>query len=136
MSKRKFTEEQVQKFRENPYTFQVSHSRISFTREFKELYWKEYRGGTAAEQILSKYGYDPEVLGSNRVYGLTQLVRREFEQYQNFYSGPRPADPKTKKTVSPSNDAGAIRALQHEVEYLKQEIEFLKKITAIRTTGK
>ncbi len=35
-----------------------------------------------------------------------------------------------------NSDADKIKQLQQEVDYLKQEMEFLKKISSIRTTRK
>lgn len=38
MSRKQFTEEQQQKLRQNPYVYSVTATRLSLTREFKELF--------------------------------------------------------------------------------------------------
>lgn len=45
MSRRQFTEEQQQKLRKNPYVYSVTATRLSLTREFKELFMEACRAG-------------------------------------------------------------------------------------------
>ena len=63
-----------------------------------------------------------------------QKVREFHEGY-----GPRGEaashDAPTDAT-KPVSAADEIKQLRHEVDYLKQEMEFLKKISSIRTTRK
>ena len=40
-TKKKFTPEEVEALRENPYTERVSESQFSFTLAFKEAFWQE-----------------------------------------------------------------------------------------------
>ena len=43
MSKVKFTEEQQKELRNNKYTARVTANSLSFTKEFKELFYQEYQ---------------------------------------------------------------------------------------------
>ena len=52
MSKKVFTNEEVEMLRNNPYTYAVTPHILSFTKEFKELFWKEYQAGEIPRQIL------------------------------------------------------------------------------------
>ena len=54
MSKKVFTNEEVEMLRNNPYTYAVTPHILSFTKEFKELFWKEYQEGGIPRQILEK----------------------------------------------------------------------------------
>ena len=56
MSKRSFTEEELQILRSNPFTLKVTDRQVSFTREFKELFINEYNKGLTSRQIVTKYG--------------------------------------------------------------------------------
>ena len=56
MSKKVFTNEEVEMLRNNPYTYAVTPHILSFTKEFKELFWKEYQAGEIPRQILEKWG--------------------------------------------------------------------------------
>ena len=69
MSKKVFTNEEVELLRNNPYTYAVTPHILSFTKEFKELFWKEYQAGEIPRQILEKHGYPADVLGKERIWG-------------------------------------------------------------------
>ena len=45
MSKKVFTNEEVEMLRNDPHTYVVTPHILSFTKEFKELFWKEYQEG-------------------------------------------------------------------------------------------
>lgn len=133
MGKVKFTEEQMTLLRENKYTVKVTESSISLSQEFKEIFYKEYLMGTVPRDILRKYGYPPEVLGNRRVWGITGYIKKEYEKY-GFFRDCRTKYP-SDITFNQSADA-KIRSLEHQVNYLTQEVEFLKKISLIKTQKK
>ena len=65
----------------------------------------------------------------------------EYKKYGEFHEGYRPrsvpaADASDDTGSKNNSDADKIKQLQQEVDYLKQEMEFLKKISSIRTTRK
>lgn len=49
MSKVKFTPEQQQLLRNNPYTLRVTENVLNLSKEFKELFYKEYLAGAPGE---------------------------------------------------------------------------------------
>lgn len=134
MSKKVFTNEEVEMLRSNPYTYAVTPHILSFTKEFKELFWEEYQAGAIPRQILEKHGYPADVLGRQRIWGIAHTIKGQYYSGEGFREGSRP------KNSSPSNDCKTmeetVKQLQSEVQYLRQEIEFLKKISSIRTTRK
>lgn len=69
MSKIKFTDSQIEELKANPYTLTVTTNQITFTREFKILFWSDYQNRMSPRSIFQKYGYDPEVLGRSRITG-------------------------------------------------------------------
>lgn len=97
MSKVKFTPEQQQMLRENPYTIHVT----------------------------------ADVLGKQRIWGISHCIRKRFEETGEFSDIRTPAVSKTGATPKEK-----IRQLEHQVSYLTQEVEFLKKISSIRSTRK
>lgn len=139
MNKHYFTAEQVLMLRENPYTYQVDQYRLAFTKEFKELFYSEYQAGTLPRQILAKYGYDPAVLGQRRVWGISGHIREQYNKYGGFHEG-NVSSGRTKSAPlhsgMPASDKDELKQLRYEVDYLKQEVAFLKKISSIRTTRK
>lgn len=45
MNRKLFTEEQQQLLRQNPYIYSVTETRITLTKEFKELFMTAYKAG-------------------------------------------------------------------------------------------
>ena len=131
MSKVKFTPEQQQMLRENPHTIYVTADILSLSKEFKEIFYKEYLSGALPRDILQKYGYPADVLGKRRIWGISHCIRKQFEKTGEFSDIRTPAVRKTGTTPDEK-----IRQLEHQVNYLTQEVEFLKKISSIRSTKK
>jgi len=134
MSKKPFSDEEMNILRQNPFTFKVTRNTLSFTKEFKELFITEYNAGSIPRQILIEHGYDPEMLGDRRIWGISQHIRNQYKQYGEVHEGNTHAKPVGQ--AKPLSDKDELKQLRHEVDYMKQEIEFLKKISSIRTTGK
>lgn len=127
MAKKHFTDEEVRTLLANPYTAKVTTTYISFTSEFKELFWKDYCNGLPAKMILQQYGYDPDVFGQSRISGIVyHLAKKRLKDPANELK------PRSCVSVNPDDPAAAIKQLEHEVQYLRQEIEFLKKISSVR----
>ena len=131
MSKAKFTSEQQQLLRNNPYTVRVTEDVLNLSKEFKELFYKEYLAGTVPRDILEKYGYPSSVLGKQRIWGISHTIRKQFEKTGEFRDVRTP-----NSSVTASSPEEKIRQLEHQVNYLTQEVEFLKKISSIRSIRK
>ena len=131
MSKAKFTPEQQQLLRDNPYTVRVTADVLNLSKEFKELFYKEYQSGSLPRDILEKYGYPADILGKQRIWGISHTIRKQFEDTGEFRDVRTPTTPTTAD--SPEE---RVRQLEHQVNYLAQEVEFLKKISSIRNTRK
>ena len=137
MEVKRFTGVEMDALRANLYTYKVTQCHLSFTTEFKELFWKHYNEGMTPKDILLSLGYDPDMLGENRVNGIRMHIKEEFEKQGRFSSGRKPRNtPAGVGTGNPMNPADEIRQLRSEVEYLRQEVEFLKKISSIKTCRK
>ncbi len=134
MSKIPFTEDQIKLLRENPYTFNVTSSSLYLTREFKELFYKEYQNGKLPRQILEEHGYPSSILGKKRIWGIASSIKKQANREGGFSEGTNmPLSVADSDIASPE---ASFKALQHEVKYLRQEVEFLKKISSIRNTRK
>jgi hypothetical protein len=133
MSKIPFTDEQIKLLRENPYTYNVTPNTLYLTKAFKELFYKEYQDGKLPRQILEDHGYPQSVLGANRIWGIASVIKKEAQRPGGFSEG---TVPNKIMTLTETSQEDSIKQLQHEVEYLRQEVEFLKKISSIRNTRK
>ena len=130
MARRMFSSEQVRKMAENPYTLHVSTTQISFTKEFKEEFWHRYQEGDTPRQIMYDLGYDPEVLGRNRLSGIQNVVCKQAVSVEGFHED-------TKQKNNTDLDGGEtvqaqLRRMQHQIRYLEQEVMYLKKISSAR----
>lgn len=141
MRRKLFTEEQQQLLRQNPYIYSVTETRITLTKEFKEIFMTAYKAGESPRKILEDHGFDISIIGERRIWSISQHIRTKYQKYGEFHEGYGPRDtsathPVLTDTDTPVSEADEIRQLRHEVDYLKQEMEFLKKISSIRTTRK
>lgn len=87
MARKMFTQEQVRIMAENPYTLHVSTTQITFTNAFKEEFWQRYQEGDTPRTIMYDLGYDPEVLGRNRLSGIQNVVCKQAVSAKGFPRG-------------------------------------------------
>ncbi len=135
MNRKQFTEEQLQLLRQNPYVYSVTASRLLLTKEFKEIFMTAYNAGESLRKILENHGLGTELIGERRVWSISMHIREEYKKFGEFHEGYR-TQPATGSAHQPATDQDELKQLRHEVDYLKQEMEFLKKISSIRTTRK
>lgn len=139
MSRTPFTNEQMLRLRQNPYTYSVAPFQLSLTKEFKEVFYSEYQAGELPRKILEDHGYDPAVLGERRIWSISGHIREQYKKYGCFYEGNHTHGkrcPQEQPGDMPASEKEELKQLRHEVDYLKQEVEFLKKISAVRNTRK
>lgn len=122
-----FTQEQIKQFRLNPYTYSVTDSNIRFTAEFKKMFWQQYQEGKIVRDIFVDAGYDVEALGDGRIYNFSHNLTIAVKAGRDFSEG---------YSKRPNPDSTKLSALEHEVLYLRQQVDFLKKISALETSKK
>ena len=121
-----FTEEQQAILRQNPYVVKVSKTSITYTEEFNERFYNEYRAGNMPSAILRRMGFDPRVLGKKRIDHFVGNVRKHERQGEDFHD--RRKDNSGRPRTKDLTPEEKISRLEHQVQYLKQENEFLKKV--------
>ena len=116
----KFTDEQIEYFKHNRHVKNVGRSFVYFNDSFKEQFWLMYRDeNILPKEILLRLGVDYEMLGRKRVEGIVQNLKKK-------YAGGISED-KRKKRKTEQNRERHVSKLHAEIEYLRQENEFLKK---------
>ncbi len=126
---REFTEEEMRILAANPYTYRITAKTIRFTLAFKEEFWKRDKEGYSVKQIFTDLGYDYAMLGKRRCEGVRQHIVKEITTHGSLHEGslfPKIKPSSRDYTSLPENKA--IEYMQHELLYLRQEVEFLKKI--------
>lgn len=126
MGKNYFTDEQLESLLKNPYVKAASAKAITYTEEFKEHFVAEYEAGKTPSEILRNSGFDVNTLGQDRIDNISRRFRNMSKREEGFSDMRKDASgrPLTRTLTS---DEQIVR-LQHQVKYLKQENEFLKKI--------
>ena len=147
-----FTPEEMTQLRKSQYIRKVTDKTVSYTVEFKELFWKRYNEGATPPQIFEEAGLDVEVLGDTRIYGLLTMLRRVKQGGADFTDGREPCQkqkdmqgeeplpkpprmPPNRKFIVGNLEEADVRRLLHQVAFLTQEMEFLKKIISLENGG-
>lgn len=127
MSKKIFTAEEVKALSENPYVASISKRTMILTPEFKQLAFDELTRGKSIRQVFECMGFDPNVVGETRMHGYRERILREGEREEGFQDL-RKNNHRHEAQSTQAQMAKRIRQLEHQVAYLEQENEFIKKI--------
>ena len=127
---KEYTPKQIKKLEANPYTLKVTKNKLYFTIKFKEDFWINYQAGNAPRKILSDLGYDLEYFGQKQIDSIVQRIKKEALSGNGFREGENrerriPVKATNREELSSPQ---SIERMQNELLYLRQEIEFLKKI--------
>ena len=129
---RTFTEEQIKKLKKNPYTFKITRNKLYFTAKFKEDFWISYQAGNAPRKVMQDLGYDLSMFTQKQIDNYVQRIKQEALSGEGFREGenrqrriPMKATDE-KELATPQS----VERMQNELLYLRQEVEFLKKIIA------
>lgn len=130
---KKFTPEQIEILSANPFTSKVDFHHIWFTLEFQNLFLSRYENGESSSEIFADFGYDITILGENRVYSYPRRLYQRLEKGLGLCETPGSVKVKqpdnTDYNTMPAQQS--VAAVQRELKYLRQQVEFLKKITEL-----
>jgi hypothetical protein len=135
---KRFTPEQMEILAANPFTYRVTVHRISYTLEFKNIFLSRYESGEPVIETFVNLGYSPAILGGSRMYSFAYKLAKQAA------AGEIPAETHLLSTQEkPANvdyntmpAQQSISAMQREIAYLRQQLEFVKKITEQGKDGK
>ena len=88
-TRKKFSAAEQELLRANPYTEKVTEHQISFTLAFKEAFWRLSVEGCTGNMALRKLGYDPELLGFERIHNITKRIRRAGKSPEGIQPAPK-----------------------------------------------
>ena len=127
---KEYTPKQIKELKNNPYTLNVTTHKLYFTAKFKEDFWVSYQAGNAPRKILKDFGYNLDFFEQKQIDSLTQRIKKQALSGEGFSEG----ENHEKRTVLKATDERdlsspqSIERMQNELLYLRQEVEFLKKI--------
>lgn len=128
MSNKFFSSKEIDILSNNKYVLNVSQKAITYTNEFKIHFIAEYTKGKTSRVIFEEAGFDVEIIGRHRMDCAGNRWRKAFNEQgvlglddtrRNNSGRPRECEI-TKDEIIEKKNA--------EIEYLKAEVELLKKL--------
>lgn len=136
---KEYTVKEMKLLKANPYTFKVTKNKLYFTIEFKETFWTAYQAGITPRKILTDLGYDVTMFGQKQIDSMVQSMKRQAESGTGFQQGEHRTRRKKEEFLIPKDTSleskETLTSILNEVKYLRQEVEFLKKIIKIEHTA-
>lgn len=127
---KEYTVKQIKELEKNPYVYKATKHKLYYTAKFKEDFWISYQAGNTPRKILSDFGFDLEIFGQKQIDSLVQHIKKQALAGNGFSEGENRTKRIPMKATS-ENDLSSpqsIERMQNELLYLRQEVEFLKKI--------
>ena len=135
---KEYTPKQIKQLNANPYTLNVTKYKLYFTAKFKEDFWISYQAGNAPRKIMADLGYDLSMFTQKQIDNYVQRIKKEALSGNGFTEG----ENRTKRVAMKATDEidlsspQSIERMQNELLYLRQEVEFLKKIITAENSKK
>lgn len=134
MSKRRFSQEEVNILSKNKNVKTCSEKSISYAKDFKVRAVRRYGEGMPSRDIFREAGFDLDMIGKDTPKGRLKEWNKTYrtkgesalQTETRGRGGGRP------KKVKDANDTDKIKRLEAEVAYLKAENDFLIKLRAQR----
>ena len=134
MSKLKFSKEDIEKLKDNPYVLNISEKAITYADEFKEKFIKLYNNGIMPTEIFRKCEISPEIIGQKRIDTFSYRVKQKIKDGKLLEDDRKGKSGRPKvKQLSKDEE---IQQLKHKIKYQEQQIEFLKKISFVEKKAK
>lgn len=126
--KREYTAEEKEKLESNSYTLKVSANKFYPTAKFRKDFWIRYQAGISPRKIIKDFGYDLNLFTQKQIDAIVQKIKKQALSGNGFSEGEnRERRPRMKPLQSDATPE-TISQMQTELLYLRQEVEFLKKI--------
>lgn len=130
-----FTEEQIAALRMNKNIIRITEYSVSFTPEFQQYAYEQKKKGRRLADIFREKGIDPAILGEKRILNFSQKLNKSVHQATGFLDQ---RNTNGKQAVQEANMSleEQVKWLRHELEYTRQEVEFLKKLQMANTEAR
>ena len=127
---KEYTVKQIKQLERNPYVFKVTKHKLYYTAKFKEDFWLSYQAGNSPRKILIDFGFDIDIFGQKQIDSLVQHIKKQALSGNGFSEGENRQRRVPMKATSEEelSSPQSIERMQNELLYLRQEVEFLKKI--------
>lgn len=121
-----FSQTEIEILSKNINVKSVTSKQINYTDSFKDLFLMEYDTGKLPLEIFIENGFDPIMIGQNRIDKCSTRWRRKANRPEGVHDLKKGHSGK-KKYVELSLEEELVR-LKQQNEYLKQENTFLREL--------
>ena len=135
---KEYTTKQIKELEKNPYVFKATKYKLYYTAKFKEDFWMSYQAGNAPRKILRDFGFDLSIFGQKQIDSLVQHIKKQALSGNGFTEGENRQKRISIKVTKEEelSSPQSIERMQNELLYLRQEVEFLKKIIIAENSKK
>lgn len=127
---KEYTPKQIRELEKNPYVLKVTKHKLYYTAKMKQDFWVSYQAGNAPRKILADFGFDLSIFGQKQIDSLVQHIKKQALSGNGFTEGENRTKRIPMKATNENELAApqSIERMQNELLYLRQEVDFLKKI--------
>lgn len=127
---KEYTPKQIKELEKNPYVLKVTKYKLYYTAKMKEDFWVSYQAGNTPRKILADFGFDLDIFGQKQIDSLVQHIKKQALSGNGFTEGENRTKRIPMKATNENELASpqSIERMQNELLYLRQEVDFLKKI--------
>lgn len=132
--RKEFSSTEISELAANPNTYSVGKMQLSLSLEAKQKILLLKQKGFSPTRIFKELGYDTDLLGAERIRVIVKRVEEAALSAEGIHQGYKKRKPKRMELSQLNNldvDAQSIEHLKNEVLYLRQEVEFLKKLSQL-----
>ncbi|PEB50878.1 IS3 family transposase [Bacillus sp. AFS098217] len=129
MTKKIFTEKEIQTLLKNPYVKAVSEKAITYTDEFKRIFIEENEKGKLPRDIFEACGFDIDMIGIKRIISSGSRWRGAYRENGVFGLRDTRKENSGRSLERELTLEEKYARLEAERNLLKAENELLKKIT-------
>ena len=127
MSTKLLPQAYVKELREHIHVKNATQRVVNFTPEFKQLAYDELRRGKTMRKIFTEAGFDTEILGQKRLENIQANIEKAAQREDGF-ADKRSNNHRHDAQTDEAKLLKRLKQLEHQVAYLQQENDFLKKI--------
>jgi len=129
MSKRIFTQEQINLLQKNKNVLRCSEKSITYHKDFKIAALGQYRDGLTANEIFKRVGFDLAAIGNETPRFCLRRWRSIFEQKgQAGFEKEARGGPGRRTSQKNMSDKERLKYYETQITYLKAENAFLAKL--------
>lgn len=128
MSNKIFTEKELEILTQNKYVKKISVKGITYTEEFKRIFIIEYERGKIPRTIFEEYGFEPNILGIERINSSGKRWRKSYKEKGVLGLNDTRKENTGRPRIRELSTKEKLDRLKVENKLLKAENELLKKI--------